>query len=77
MVLNMNHIEIIIFGASIFSLHYMLFIYKKGYKAVLLEFKNESEQERKRGNYIARLYVFGSLGLFIVLNIIKLLIWAE
>ncbi len=71
-----HHIAI---GTSLIILlvNYFCFIHKKRYLEIEKEFSRESNEQRKKGNRYVLLYIIGSIILFFLANILKLLIWAK
>lgn len=74
---NLNRIEQIIFIWSILAVHYFAFLHKKKYKNIMNEFKDESDEERKKGTRYTLIYIIGTIVIFFLANTIKLIIWGK
>ncbi len=72
-----NRFVYALYALILLSVHYIIFIYKKRFLDIEKEFSGETKEQCKRGNRYVLLYIVGSIVLFFLVDIIKLLIWAK
>lgn len=63
--------QVITFIIFLFVGCYFLFLYNKRYKKIIAKYEQESDEERRKGNLVVRLYVIVSFLLFITLAFYK------
>lgn len=62
-----DKIKILIFLLLFFALNFAIFYDRRKLQSYVMEFKDESEEQRKRGNYMIRFYIFGSYMFFLMI----------
>ncbi|MFO7525929.1 MAG: hypothetical protein R6W68_10770 [Ignavibacteriaceae bacterium] len=72
-----NRIEQTIILSLFIIPNYFFFIHKSRYKIIVDTYKNETTRKRKKGNLYVSVYIFGTVVLFFLLDIIKLIIWGK
>lgn len=74
---NINRIEQTIIALSVVFIHYISLLNKQRYKIIMNEFKNESDEKRKKSTRYSLIYIIGTIVIFLVANTIKLIIWGK
>ena len=72
-----NRIEQTIILSLFVIPNYFFFLHKNRYKIIVDTYKNETDRNKRKGNLYVSAYILGSVVLFFLLDIIKLIIWGK